>query len=148
MLLLNRFAPPEVVDEQHSTSWLYEEADRLWASWLPAEVSSTIRYGGYYTTLVKPGLRMVSMNMNYCYTFNWWALAKSQDPASGLLWLTKVLEKAEMDGEKVFRVDFNSLTITKLATVKFLIMKLTIELGSYNISYCSGRSGLHVGIQS
>lgn len=98
---VNSFAPPEVTDEEHSISWLYEEADRQWANWLPAEVSSTIRYGGYYTTIVKPGLRMVSMNMNYCYTFNWWTLAKSEDPASGLLWLTKVLEEAEMNGEKV-----------------------------------------------
>jgi len=98
---VNAFAPPEVLDEQFSTSWLYEEVDRLWADWLPAEVSSTIRHGGYYTTLIKPGLRMVSMNTNYCYTFNWWTLTQSQDPASGLLWLTSVLEKAEQQGEKV-----------------------------------------------
>jgi len=98
---VNSFAPPEVTDEQHSTSWLYDEAARQWANWLPAEVSDTIRYGGYYTTIIKPGLRIVSMNMNYCYTFNWWALARSQDPASGLLWLTRVLEEAEMNREKV-----------------------------------------------
>jgi len=101
IVLFHRFAPPEVTDEQHSTSWLYDEAARQWANWLPAEVSDTIRYGGYYTTIIKPGLRIVSMNMNYCYTFNWWALARSQDPASGLLWLTRVLEEAEMNREKV-----------------------------------------------
>ena len=96
-----RFAPPEITDEEFSISWLYEEAVRQWAHWLPANASSTIRYGGYYTVLIKPGLRMVSMNMNYCYTFNWWTLSKSQDPASGLFWLNGVLERAEMDGEKV-----------------------------------------------
>lgn len=47
---------------------------------------------------------MVSMNMNYCYTLNWWTLSKPEDPASGLLWLNGVLEQAEMDGEKVRKI--------------------------------------------
>lgn len=98
---LNSFSPPEITDPELSVSWLYEEADRQWAKWLPAEVSSTIRYGGYYTTLVQPGLRVVSMNMNYCYTLNYWTYYKSQDPAAMLLWLSTVLEDAEKAGEKV-----------------------------------------------
>jgi len=98
---VNTFAPPEITDPEFNTAWLYDEAARQWASWLSAEVSQTIRYGGYYTALVKPGLRIVSMNMNYCYTFNWWTLSVSQDPASGLLWLSKVLEEAEAVNEKV-----------------------------------------------
>jgi len=98
---VNIFAPPEVTDEQYSIQWLYDEADRQWASWLPADVSSTIRYGGYYTALIKPGLRIVSMNMNYCYTFNWWTLIGAEDPASGLTWLSRVLQNAENNNEKV-----------------------------------------------
>lgn len=97
----NSFAPPEITDPEFSTAWLYDEADRQWARWLPAEVSSTIRYGGFYTALVQPGLRIVSMNMNYCYTFNYWTYYKSQDPASSLLWLSQILEEAELNGEKV-----------------------------------------------
>ena len=95
------FSPPEVIDPEFSNAWLYDEAARQWASWLPAEVSETIRYGGYYTTLAKPGLRIVSMNMNYCYNLNLWTLSVSQDPASGLLWLSQVLEQAEAANEKV-----------------------------------------------
>ncbi|KAI9559024.1 hypothetical protein GHT06_015813 [Daphnia sinensis] len=98
---VNTFAPPEITDPEFSTSWLYDEADRQWARWLPAEVSSTIRYGGFYTALVQPGLRIVSMNMNYCYTLNYWTYYKSQDPASSLLWLNQILEQAELNGEKV-----------------------------------------------
>jgi len=97
----NVFSPPEVIDPEFSNAWLYDEAARQWASWLPAEVSETIRYGGYYTTLAKPGLRIVSMNMNYCYNLNLWTLSVSQDPASGLLWLSQVLEQAEAANEKV-----------------------------------------------
>jgi sphingomyelin phosphodiesterase len=96
------FAPPEITDPEFNTAWLYDEADRQWARWLPAGVSSTIRYGGFYTALVQPGLRIVSMNMNYCYTLNYWTYYKSQDPASSLLWLSQVLEEAELAGEKVF----------------------------------------------
>ena len=70
------FAPPEITDPEFNTAWLYDEADRQWARWLPAEVSSTIRYGGFYTALVQPGLRIVSMNMNYCYTLNYWTYYK------------------------------------------------------------------------
>lgn len=98
------FAPPEITDEAFNTNWLYDVAARQWARWLPAEVSSTIRYGGYYTAVVQPGLRVISLNTNYCYTGNWWTLSKSQDPASSLLWLNKVLEDAERAGEKV--IDF------------------------------------------
>lgn len=41
------------------------------------------------------------MNMNYCYTLNYWVYYKSQDPASMLLWFNQVLEDAEKAGEKV-----------------------------------------------
>ncbi len=98
---INRFAPPEITDPEFSTSWLYNEADIQWAKCLPASTSSTIRYGGYYTALVRPGLRIVSMNMNYCYTFNYWTFYNSQDPASSLIWLNQILEAAEQAGEKV-----------------------------------------------
>ena len=87
----NRFAPPEITIEELSTEWLYRDAERLWIKFgLPSEVSVTIRHGGYYTTLARPGLRIVSMNTNYCYTFNTWTLSAVKDPASGLLWLSKV----------------------------------------------------------
>ena len=46
------------------------------------------------------------MNTNYCYTGNWWTLSRSQDPASSLIWLTKVLEGAEKAGEKVHYSQF------------------------------------------
>lgn len=44
---------------------------------------------------------MVSLNTNYCYTFNWWTLSSIKDPASILTWLTKTLEDAEAAHEKV-----------------------------------------------
>lgn len=116
------FAPPEITDEAFNTAWLYDVAARQWARWLPEEVSSTIRYGGYYTALIQPGLRVVSLNTNYCYTGNWWTLSKSQDPASSLLWLNKVLEDAERAGEKV---------IISSIKLKFKVIIYSVLKGSY-----------------
>ena len=99
---MKRFAPPEITDPEFSTQWLYNEADYQWSKFLPTlDISSTTRFGGYYTSLARPGLRIVSMNNNYCYTDNWWTMYKSKDPASGLAWLNSVLERAEQNKEKV-----------------------------------------------
>ncbi|XP_046447290.1 sphingomyelin phosphodiesterase-like [Daphnia pulex] len=99
---VNTFALPEITDQELGTGWLYQDAERLWTKFgLPSEASSTIRHGGYYTALVQPGLRIVSLNTNYCYTFNWWTLSSAKDPASLLSWLTKTLEAAETAKEKV-----------------------------------------------
>lgn len=101
-MLCKSFAPSEITEEEYSTAWLYDQANELWAQWLPDDVSSTIRKGGYYTALVRPGLRIVSINTNYCHTYNWWMLYSTHDPASGLFWLNQILEGAEKAGEKVF----------------------------------------------
>lgn len=100
-LIFNRFSPPGITDEGHSMAWLYEEAERQWMKWLPNEASNTIRYGGFYTALIKPGLRIISMNMNYCYTLNYWTFSTSKDPASGLTWMSQILQSAEDNQEKV-----------------------------------------------
>lgn len=34
----------------------------LWSDWLPEDCLNTIRQGGYYTTLLRPGHRIVSIN--------------------------------------------------------------------------------------
>lgn len=50
---------------------------------------------------VWPGLRLVSLNMNFCSQANFWLLINSTDPAGQLQWLVGVLEAAEQQGEKV-----------------------------------------------
>lgn len=117
------FAPPEITDVEFNTAWLYDEADRQWARWLPADVSSSVRYGGYYTALAQPGLRIVSMNMNYCYIFNYWTYYKSQDPASILTWLNQVLEDAELAGEKVKYIAHSKAQKRNVFFLKFLLIR-------------------------
>ncbi|XP_030921213.1 sphingomyelin phosphodiesterase [Geospiza fortis] len=59
------------------------------------------RAGGFYTAQVWPGLRLVSLNMNFCSQANFWLLINATDPAGQLQWLMGVLADAERDGEKV-----------------------------------------------
>lgn len=60
------------------------------------------RVGGFYTAQVWPGLRLVSLNMNFCSQANFWLLINATDPAGQLQWLMGVLADAERDGEKVW----------------------------------------------
>jgi len=57
--------------------------------------------------LVEKGFRVISLNMNYGNSGNWWLWVNSTDPAGQLQWLTNTLLKAEENNEKVFFVCFN-----------------------------------------
>lgn len=45
-----------------------------WSAWLPEETKETILKGGYYTVSPKPGFRIIAINSNVCFTFNWLVL--------------------------------------------------------------------------
>lgn len=64
-------------------------------------MSPTIKYGGFYSVLVRPGFRIISINTNYCYVGNFWLLINATDPASQLQWLAYELHAAEISNEKV-----------------------------------------------
>jgi sphingomyelin phosphodiesterase len=57
--------------------------------------------GGYYTTVIAKGLRLVSLNMNYCYYNNFWLYIDPEDPEGQLHWLAQILQKSENINEKV-----------------------------------------------
>lgn len=61
------------------------------------------RRGGFYTMEIQPGLRVVSLNMNFCARENFWLLVNSTDPADQLQWLVHILQESEITGEKVSR---------------------------------------------
>ncbi|KAK7076988.1 Sphingomyelin phosphodiesterase [Halocaridina rubra] len=100
---VNSFPQP-YIDNEFDISWLYDEIANLWLTWLPEDVAHSIAYGGFYTTLIKPGLRVVSMNSNYCYNFNWWLIYDDVDPAAELVWIGNQLNDAEVNGEKVYLI--------------------------------------------
>lgn len=50
---------------------------------------------------VQRGLRLVSLNMNFCARENYWLMVNSTDPADQLQWLVHILQESENKGEKV-----------------------------------------------
>ncbi|CAF3066537.1 unnamed protein product [Rotaria socialis] len=83
-------------------SWLYEAlADNWIRLGLPADTRDSILNGAFYTALVRPGLRLISINMNYCSRENFWLLVNSTDPLGQLQWLIDWLQYAEDHEEKV-----------------------------------------------
>ncbi|KAM4683543.1 sphingomyelin phosphodiesterase [Amazona ochrocephala] len=97
---VNAFPPPYVRGNQ-SAAWLYDAMAREWQQWLSPDALRTLRAGGFYTAQVWPGLRLVSLNMNFCSQANFWLLINATDPAGQLQWLVGVLAAAERAGDKV-----------------------------------------------
>uniref|UniRef100_A0A182P3A7 Sphingomyelin phosphodiesterase n=1 Tax=Anopheles epiroticus TaxID=199890 RepID=A0A182P3A7_9DIPT len=91
----------EISRPDFSTNWLYHLSADLWSQWLPRAAEQTIRLGGYYTALVRPGFRVIALNNNDCYTFNWWILFQPDALKGQLQWLHDVLLQAERANEKV-----------------------------------------------
>ncbi|XP_037774487.1 LOW QUALITY PROTEIN: sphingomyelin phosphodiesterase-like [Penaeus monodon] len=100
---VNAFPQP-YIENEFDISWLYDEISALWATWLPADVAASVTYSAFYSTLIKPGLRILSINTNYCYSFNWWLLFDDVDPAAELAWMAQELQRAEDAGEKAYVV--------------------------------------------
>ncbi|XP_030648451.1 sphingomyelin phosphodiesterase [Chanos chanos] len=97
---VNSFPPP-FVHGNYSSHWLYDTMAKEWAPWLPAQALVTLRHGGFYTVQIQPGLRLVSLNMNFCARENFWLMVNSTDPADQLQWLVRILQESENKGEKV-----------------------------------------------
>lgn len=101
---VNSYPPPQLANVPGGDiAWLYDGVSKNWKNWIPEKDLVTARKGGYYTTLIRKGLRVVTLNNNYCSDDSWWLLVGdySVDPAGQLKWLVQVMQQAEDDGEKV-----------------------------------------------
>ncbi|XP_067889077.1 sphingomyelin phosphodiesterase isoform X2 [Heterodontus francisci] len=97
---VNSFPPP-FIHGNESSAWLYSAMVEAWKDWLPKEAQETLGRAGFYTVKLRPGLRLVSLNMNFCSHENFWLLVNSTDPAGQLQWLISILQDAENSGDKV-----------------------------------------------
>ena len=57
---------------------------------------------GYLQIALRKGLRLISLNTNFCNNMNFWLLINFEDPHKHLHWLYNQLLKAEFRKEKVF----------------------------------------------
>jgi len=69
-------------------SWLYQALADNWINLgLSKDTRDSILHGAFYTTIVRSGLRLISLNMNYCTDHNLWLLINSTDPLNQLQWV-------------------------------------------------------------
>ncbi|CAF0932808.1 unnamed protein product [Rotaria sordida] len=96
----NLFPTPNVRSD--NISWLYQVLADNWIKLgLPNDTRKSIEHGGFYTTIIRPGLRLISLNMNYCSWENFWLFINSTDPLDQLQWMIQWLQYAEDHEEKV-----------------------------------------------
>lgn len=88
-------------DQDSSISLFYNDIDTLWSRWLSVNTSRTLRKGAFYSSTIRSGLRIISLNTNVCSNLNIWLLQKSKDPSEELQWLIDELQSAEIANEKV-----------------------------------------------
>ncbi|CAL4087129.1 unnamed protein product, partial [Meganyctiphanes norvegica] len=98
---VDSFSVPSVESAGFSMSWLYDDLADRWSGWLPEDALHDVRTGGYFSYSPFAGLRVISVNMNFCNTNNWWLLIENEDPTGELQWLTNTLLEAEANGELV-----------------------------------------------
>ena len=64
------FPSSEVTEPEFASAWVYEGLADIYSSWLPQAAYDTFSLDGYYSLLVKPGMRLIAINSMYCYTGN------------------------------------------------------------------------------
>ncbi|KAG0036990.1 hypothetical protein BGZ82_003318 [Podila clonocystis] len=84
--------------------WLYDSLADDWSRWLPADAVNSVKNYGAYTASPAPGLRIISLNNNFCYTMNFYLYGhtKDYDPNGEIKWLIAQLQAAEDAGERVW----------------------------------------------
>ncbi|KAL7639245.1 UNVERIFIED_CONTAM: hypothetical protein RMT77_009733 [Armadillidium vulgare] len=98
----NLFPQPYITDPDFDISWLYDELSEIWQRWLPSDVAKSVAYGAFYSTQIRPGLRIASVNTQYCYINNFWLVLDSNDVAKELESLANELQDAEDKGDFVY----------------------------------------------
>lgn len=84
-----------------TTNEIYQAVAKLWAGWLEPEALATLREGGFYSQLIRPHLRLVSLNTILFYGPNN-VTENMTDPAGQLKWLQNTLELSRQNMEKVY----------------------------------------------
>lgn len=103
MVPVDSFTPSNLIDiaGDDSPEWLYRKLDSFWSRWLPDDTVTTLTKDGFYATQVRPGLKLVSLNTNFCHNKNFWLYINSTDPGNQLEWLIHELQMSELLHEQV-----------------------------------------------
>ncbi|KAI7866585.1 Metallo-dependent phosphatase-like protein [Spinellus fusiger] len=97
--------PTEFTKKYLSLEWLYKGLANNWQGWLSfSDNKSVEKNSGNYAVRPVRGLKLVSLNTNFCYTLNWWLYEnpRQRDPNGILAWLVKELQDSEDKDERVW----------------------------------------------
>ena len=103
MIPVDSFSPSNLdyVAGEDSPVWLYKKLDSFWSRWLPTSTEKTIVRDGFYAANLRKGLKLISLNTNFCHSKNFWLFINSKDPGNQLQWLVHELQMSELLNEKV-----------------------------------------------
>lgn len=84
-------------------NWLYNTVAQEWSRWLDVDAQKMISDAGYYTALIAPGHRVISINSNYGQSGNFWLILEDSGDVGGQLqWLNETLAAARAKHELVY----------------------------------------------
>lgn len=99
---LNVYPPREITIKEFDQQWLYDLlSEDSWKPWLDEQALKTVKKQGYYSYLLRENFRIIALNNNVCYNFNWWLLYDTKFLQEQLNFLRETLENAERNGEYV-----------------------------------------------
>lgn len=103
MVPVDSFSPSNLltIAREDSPEWLYKALHTYWSRWLPNDTARTITKDGFYSVEVRKGLRLISLNTNFCHNKNFWLYINSTDPGNQLKWLIHELQVSELAHESV-----------------------------------------------
>ncbi|GAM26741.1 hypothetical protein SAMD00019534_099160 [Acytostelium subglobosum LB1] len=81
--------------------WLFNNVSDMWSDLLTDQAQQTFKTGGYYTELVAPGQRIISLNTVFYYTYDVQCVNET-DPGGQMAWLASTLSSAQSNNEKVW----------------------------------------------
>ncbi len=95
----------EPKSQGNSTQWVYDALSDQWSRWIGKDSTQDVESIGAYSTKYPDGnLRIISLNTNMFYRFNFVLYQKEmeKDPNGQIAWLVKELDAAERAGENVY----------------------------------------------
>lgn len=97
--------PIEIEKDYLDMKWLYKSLAHSWRGWLSLKTNPQVEENtGSYTARPRKGLKLISLNTNFCYILNWWLYEHpiQKDPNGVLSWLIEELQDAEDRSERVW----------------------------------------------
>ncbi len=69
-MFFRRFSPQSAPPE-FSTAYIYKAAAEAWGDWIPRGSLRTFLHDGFYEVPITPNFRVIVLNTNLCYSYNW-----------------------------------------------------------------------------